>query len=161
MQRTFAQQSVLFLGSLGPIGHLPASGTVTVAIAGLPVFYLTRTWGPFAYVAATTAFIVCAVWIHQAGDRLLGEKDSRLLVWDELAGFLVAVAFVPFTWQLVLLAFFLERMLDILKVPPARHIEDHWPGGLGVVGDDLIAGLYTCGVLHLLLRLAPGWLGAG
>ncbi len=89
------------------------------------------------------------------GDRILGEKDSRRLVWDELAGFMIAVAFVPFTWQLALLAFVLERAFDVLKIPPANLIENHWPRGWGVVCDDIVAGLYTCGILHLLLYFKP------
>lgn len=104
-------------------------------------------------------FSLAAVALHQWGDRALGEKDSRKLVWDELAGFMVAVIAVPFTWQLALAAFFIERALDISKFPPARWVERRVPGGWGVVGDDLVAGLYTLAALHLLLRFAPGWVG--
>ncbi len=78
-----------------------------------------------------------------------------MLVWDELAGYMVAVVGLPFTWQLALAAFLIERILDILKIPPANWIEDHVPGGWGVVGDDIIAGLYTCGILHAIARAAP------
>ena len=143
------QQFFLLIGSIGPCGHLPASGTATVALIGLPLFYVTRTWTPELYMTLTVLLVLVAIGIHEFGDRLLGEKDSGTLVWDELAGFLIAVMFVPFTWQLAVLAFFLERGIDVAKVPPARHIEDHWPGGWGVVGDDVVAGLYTCGLLHL------------
>ncbi|GAG02557.1 unnamed protein product, partial [marine sediment metagenome] len=104
-------------------------------------------------------FALASVWVHQVGDRVLGEKDSRKLVWDELAGFMVAVAFVPFTWQIAVVAFFVERIIDIVKVPPANVIEKKWPGGWGVVGDDIVAGLYTLVLLQLLIRLAPAWCG--
>ena len=149
----------MLLGSIGPLGHLPASGTVTVAVIGLPLFWVMHGWPPSLYVIVTLAFTAGAVYIHHTGDRILGEKDSRRLVWDELAGFLFAVAFVPFTRELAAVAFVVERVLDILKVPPARQIEKYWPGGWGVVGDDLVAGLYTCGLLHLLVHLAPGVVG--
>lgn len=90
----------------------------------------------------------------------MGEKDSGRLVWDEVAGFLVAILFVrTFTWQLAVAAFLIERTLDILKVQPARWVEDHVPGGWGVVGDDLIAGAYTCVLLHGLIRFAPQVVG--
>ncbi len=152
---TGRDRALVLVGSIGPMGHLPASGTATVGIIGLPLFWYMHDWSPAVYVTVTLAFIVAAVWIHAAGDRILGAHDSRRLVWDELAGFMVAVAFVPFTWQLALLAFALERVFDIFKIPPANLIETHWPGGWGVVGDDIIAGLYTCGVLHLLLYYCP------
>ncbi len=153
------QRALLRLGSIGPLGHAPASGTVTVAVVGLPLFWLTHACPPTIYLAATILFAGGAVWIHGAGDRILDEKDSRRLVWDELVGFSIAVALVPFTWQTAAVAFVLERTLDIAKVPPARWIERNVPGGWGVVGDDLIAGAYTCAVLHLLLRFTPTLLG--
>jgi len=102
---------------------------------------------------------MAAVWLHATGDRILAEKDSRTLVWDEVAGFLVAVAFVPFTWQLAILAFVLERTIDVIKVPPANWIEKHWPSGWGVVGDDIAAGLYTCAILHIAVYLRPDLCG--
>ena len=150
------ERGLLLIGSIGPLGHLPASGTVTVAVIGIPLFYLMYTWPVPVYVVAALLFIGAAIWIHHLGDALLGEKDSRKLVWDELAGFLVAVAFVPFTWQLAVLAFLLERAIDIVKVPPANWIEKHWPGGWGVVGDDLVAGLYTLLILRASIHFFPG-----
>lgn len=99
-----------------------------------------------------------AIWIHHRGDALLSSKDSSILVWDEIVGFMVAVTALPFTWKLAVVAFFFERALDILKVWPARWIENHWPGGWGVVGDDIVAGLYTLGVMHAIFIFRPGWL---
>jgi phosphatidylglycerophosphatase A len=99
------------------------------------------------------------MWLHHVGDKLLGEKDSRKLVWDELAGFFVAVAFLPFTWQLCVAAVLLERILDVLKAPPANWIDRKWHNGVAVVADDLVAGIYTCLLLHAAVHFAPTWLG--
>jgi phosphatidylglycerophosphatase A len=149
----------VLIGSIGPLGYLPASGTVTVAVVGIPLFYVMHSWPALRYVIVTLAFVGAAIWLHDMGDRILGEKDSRKLVWDEIAGFLVAVALMPFTWQLAGLAFVIERFIDIVKIPPARWIERTWPGGWGVVGDDLAAGLYTWVILSLVIRLCPAWVG--
>jgi len=157
--RTGFDRFLLGVASFGPLGHLPASGTVTVAVVGIPLFYLIHDWPPAVYVAFVLAFTAAAIALHDWGDRVLGTKDSRVLVWDEIAGFLVAVAFIPFTWPIVLIAFFVQRFLDIVKVPPAPWIEKHWPGGWGVVGDDLLAGAYTWVILRLLLHFAPGLSG--
>jgi len=153
--RSFAQQSLLWIGSLCGIGRLPASGTVAVAVVGVPLFMLTRGLSAWNYSFLLIAVTGASVWIHDVGDRILGEKDSRKLVWDEIVGFLIAVAGLPFTWPLAAFAFVIERAIDIAKVPPARQIEKHWPGGWGVVGDDVVAGLYTCVILHLMIRIAP------
>ncbi len=72
---------------------------------------------------------------------------------------MIAVAFLPFTWPVVLVAFVVQRAMDIGKVPPAGWIEKRWPGGWGVVGDDVVAGLYTCILMHILIRVAPGIMG--
>ncbi len=152
---------LLGIGSLGPLGHLPASGTVTVAVAGIPFFLLVDWLEPplVPYLVFVFIFTAASIALHDVGDRILGEKDSRKLVWDELAGFWVAIIAVPFTWQLAVIAFFLERAIDIAKIPPANWIEQRWPGGWGVVGDDIIAGLYTCGILHAAIHYFPNWVG--
>lgn len=159
-QRLTGWNRVLVLvGSMGPLGHLPASGTATVGVVGLPLFWFMHDWPWTAYVTAVLAFTGAAFFVHTAGDRILGQTDSRRLVWDELAGFMFAVAFVPFTWQLAAVALVLERAMDIFKIPPANWIEKRCPGGWGVVGDDIVAGLYTCGIIHLLIRFSPSWVG--
>ena len=147
-----AKRALIMLGSLGPLGYAPASGTVTVAVVGIPLFWLMHTWTPVAYLSVTVAFTGASIWLHHVGDRILGVKDSGVLVWDELVGFMIAVAFVQFAWEWVALAFVLERAIDIVKVPPAGYIERHWPGGWGVVGDDVVAGLYTCAIVHLVMK---------
>lgn len=157
-QRTFSDRALILLGAIGPLGFLPASGTVTVAIVGLPLFYATRGVSLALYLPVLAAFTLASVWMHQRGDKILGAKDSGILVWDEVVGFLFAVIGLPFTWKIAVLAFLLERALDIFKFWPARWVEDHWPGGWGVVGDDVVAGLYTLAILHVLLIFAPNLL---
>lgn len=121
-----------------------------------------RTYLPWdAYLVVWLIFTALAVWLHHVGDRWLGEKDSNKLVLDELVGFFLAVAIMPWTWQTVALAYALERAIDIAKIPPANVIEDKVPGGLGVVGDDVVAGVYTMLLLLAAEHYAPiaGWLG--
>ncbi len=157
--RTAGQRVLLLIGSIGPLGHAPASGTVAVAVAGIPLFLLMHRLPLPWYLAGVVVLTAVAVWVHHLGDRILGEKDSRKLVLDELVGFAVAMTAVPATWQLIVLGFFLERGIDIVKVPPANLIEQKVPGGWGVVGDDVVAGLYTLALLQAGCHLAPGWLG--
>ena len=154
------QRAFVLIGSLGPLGYLPASGTVTVALLGPFLYWQMHSLSPQIYLAITLGFTAVSVWVHSVGDRILGEKDSRRLVWDELVGFLFAMIWIQtFHWQILVVAVLVERAIDILKVPPANWVEDHWPGGWGVVGDDVVAGLYTCMILHGLMYVAPSWLG--
>jgi phosphatidylglycerophosphatase A len=64
---------------------------------------------------------------------------------------------VPFTWPLVILGFLIERTIDILKPPPANWIDRRMHNGVGVVLDDVVAGVYTCALLHLFMRFGGEW----
>lgn len=160
-KRPPAQRILLLIGSLGPLGHCPASGTVTVAVLGVPLFWLLHQWTVAASICLIVVITAASVWIHQVGDRILGEKDSRRLVWDEIVGFLIAIVGLPFTPQVAVVVFLLERAIDIVKIPPAPWIERTWSGGWGDVGDDVTAGLYACGIMHLLLHYFGPAFGVG
>ena len=153
---------LLFIGSLGYLGYVPfASGTVAVAVIGIPLYFLL-VWlrlSVAAYVVFTLALIGLAIFIAGHADRVLNEKDSKKNVIDELPGYLIALIGQPTTWQIVMAAFFIERIIDILKVPPANWIEKRLPGGWGVVLDDVIAGIYTLAILQTAARLMPSALG--
>ena len=69
---------------------------------------------------------------------------------DELVGFLITMFLVPATWVYVVLGFLFFRFFDIVKPPPANIFNNRKRGGLDVVLDDVIAGIYACVVLHLI-----------
>ena len=157
------ERAVLFVGSLAYLGFVPvASGTVAVFVVGVPLYLLLagvlRLNWPF-YTAVVVALTLLSVWVADRTDRVLGEKDSSKNVIDELPGFLIALIALPLHWQVIAAAFFIERAIDIIKVWPASWIERRLPGGWGVVLDDVVAGLYTLGLLHLGVHFAPQWFG--
>jgi phosphatidylglycerophosphatase A len=91
-----------------------------------------------------------ATWFCEKGETILGEKDCGKIVIDEIAGFLLANFLLPVRLGPLLAAFFLFRLFDIIKPFPARQVE-RLSGGLGVILDDLVAGVYTLLILHLLV----------
>lgn len=156
-------RALLFIGSLAYLGFVPvASGTVAVAIVGVPLYlllagYFQVTW-PW-YTAFCAALTLLAIWVADHADRILNAKDSSKSVIDEIPGYLIALIALPVTWQIVVAAFLVERAIDIVKVPPANWIERKLPGGWGVVLDDVVAGLYTLGLLHIGVWKMPSWFG--
>ena len=98
------------------------------------------------------AFGLLAIWFSKKGEEILGEKDSSKIVVDEMAGFLLANFLSPPAFRPVVAAFLLFRFFDIMKVAPASRAE-RLPGGVGVVMDDLVSGLYTFLTLRLLFFL--------
>jgi phosphatidylglycerophosphatase A len=98
---------------------------------------------------SVAAFIAASIWVAGVAERALGH-DSKRIVIDEFAGYLVAVAFLPKTLLVYALAFVLFRVLDIVKPFPARRMEAAG-GGVGVVLDDVVVGVYTNVLIRVML----------
>jgi phosphatidylglycerophosphatase A len=83
--------------------------------------------------------------------RATGLKDTQFVVIDEVAGQLITLIAVPVSWKSLLLGFILFRGFDIVKPPPVRQLE-HLPEGIGIVLDDVAAGLYALVIMQLALH---------
>lgn len=130
-------------------GYSPiASGTVGTLI-GIAVYYLLPYQNPTLYFFITLLCFWSGCWIAHEAEIIFDQKDSGLIVIDEIVGFLVSMFALPATWKWVLAAFFIFRLLDILKPRPAVQCE-RIRGGLGVMADDLVAGIYTNLILQLI-----------
>jgi phosphatidylglycerophosphatase A len=144
---------IVFLATGAYSGYAPvASGTVG-SIAALPLIYLfVQLWrvSPVAQMSTLILAVVGACWVAGAAEQYLGEHDSGKIVIDEIIGFLTATAFLDLTLMHLAVAFFLFRLFDILKPPPARYFDEKVPGGPGVVLDDVFAGIYA----NILVRIA-------
>lgn len=124
-------------------GLLPFAPGTWGSIAALPLIVGMSYLGGVGKVAAVVLFTVLAVWSSGKSERVLGQKDPPQIVVDEVAGLMVAVLPLPFSWVHLASGFVLFRALDILKPFPARRVERDLTGGLAVVMDDLIAGIYA------------------
>ena len=144
------------VATVGGVGNAPlAPGTIgsLAAVPLLPVLAALRGCSPAAYAAAVAALVVAAVWAAGRAGETLGRHDHASIVIDEVAGLVVAGAFLPGTWQATVVAFVLFRLLDVAKPFPAGTIDRRVTGGLGVVGDDLVAGCYAGLLTRMLLGL--------
>jgi phosphatidylglycerophosphatase A len=145
---------ILFVASNAGLGYSPlASGTVGT-LAGVPVFFLLARFPAPLYLLTLTALLFLAFWTAGAAGSIYGEPDDGRIVIDELVGYLVTVALLPFSWTNALLGFLFFRLFDIVKLPPARWFDRQIKNGYGVVLDDVVAGIYGA----LALRLALYWL---
>lgn len=128
-------------------GYSPfAPGTAGSAVGLLFAWGMSRLSVPwqFAFVLVVTVLSMIAADVVA---RSLGLKDPGLIVADEIAGMTVTMFALPFTLTTAILGFVLFRIMDVVKPPPARQFE-RFKGGVGVVADDLMAGVYA----HLALR---------
>ena len=88
------------------------------------------------------------VYVSEVVSRDLGVDDHGGIVIDEVAGFAITMWALPFDWVWLLAGFCLFRLLDIVKPWPVRLFDQHVSGGLGVMADDIVAGLLACCLLH-------------
>lgn len=130
-------------------------GSLTSAAVGVAA-YLVGPPGPVALLLASAATAVGGAYAAGAAERELG-PDAASITIDEAAGMLLALAAAPRSAAGFALAFLLFRVFDIVKPPPLLALH-RLSGGLGVVADDVAAGLYAAALL-LLGRLAAGLLG--
>ncbi len=143
------QHAAMFVATGGYVGKIPFAPGTFGSLAGFPIVYvLSKLSLPMALLA-TVLLILGAVWAAQRVEQQLGAKDPGCIVIDEIAGMCVALLGMPLTWTTGLAGFFLFRIFDIVKPPPARQLEKKLSGGWGVVMDDVAAGLMT----HIVLRV--------
>ena len=144
---------ILALASNAGLGYSPwAPGTVGT-LAGIPIFFLLSTLSPGMFALTWLGLFFLACWAAGEAGRIYGVVDDSRIVIDELVGYLVTVAFVPFSWTTALLGFVWFRLFDITKPQPAAWFDRRCKNGYGVVLDDVIAGLYGAAGLHLTLYL--------
>jgi phosphatidylglycerophosphatase A len=138
------------IGTWFGCGYAPiAPGTVAslaaVAIAFGLHYWLT--WPPFVFVLLAATLIAPGVWAAGVVARDLGVEDPNLVVVDEVIGQWIAIAgATTLNWKSWLGAFLLFRIIDIWKPPPIRKLEE-LPGGIGIVADDMLAGVYAALVI--------------
>ena len=134
------------------IGYLPLVPGTFGSIFGVGLFYLLKGATSVTYFLFIFGIIALGLITCGRTERLLQEKDPGCIVIDEVAGMLIALSFMPYDFKIILLSFLIFRILDTLKPFPAGRLQ-HWRGSVGVLADDLIAGIYTNIVLLLILKL--------
>lgn len=130
-------------------GYSPfAPGTAGTAVAvplGALLLATVPGWPQVLVIAAVAAV---SIWAAEVAAPVFGLKDPGQIVVDEIAGYLVTVALLPPGWATLAAGFFAFRVFDIVKPWPCRRAEA-LPGGIGIVADDLLAGVYA----NLSLRI--------
>ncbi|WP_027150414.1 phosphatidylglycerophosphatase A family protein [Methylobacter tundripaludum] len=123
-----------------------APGTMGT-LAAIPVYWLFAQTNLFVYSLLTLIVTVAGIPICDIAAKKLDEHDFGGIVWDEIAGYLITMWLVPFSWQAMVLGFILFRFFDILKPWPIKWIDRQVHGGLGIMLDDVLAGVFAGGLL--------------
>jgi phosphatidylglycerophosphatase A len=133
------------------VGYLPLIPGTFGSMVGLIIFFYVNK-SIFLYGSFVVSLLFLGFLSAGKAERILGQKDHRAIIIDEIAGMLLSLIFVPFDLKLIFIGFFLFRLLDTLKPYPAGKIQN-LAGSIGVMGDDIIAGLYTNLILQAVSRI--------
>ena len=134
------QKSLAYLATLGPLGYLrPAPGTIGSLFAVI-TGYGIATFGADILALATIIVTIVGIGAADAYARITDEKDASEVIIDEVAGQWVALIIIPLDPLWFAAAFLLFRFFDITKPGPVGRVEQ-LPGGVGVMADDIVAGL--------------------
>ncbi len=132
-----------------------APGTLGT-LAAVPVYWAFAQTGIVAYSLLTVAVTIAGIWICDIAAKKLGEHDFGGIVWDEIAGYLITLWLVPFSWQAMVAGFLLFRVFDVIKPWPIKWVDQRVEGGFGIMLDDVLAGVFAGFLLLLFIDL--GWI---
>ena len=144
---------ILFLASNGGLGYAPAASGTFGTLAGIPAFYYLAQSSFSIQLITLAALIFLSFWVCDKAGVIYQEADDGRIVIDELAGYLITTAFLPYSHGTALLAFIWFRVFDILKPPPVSWFDREMKNGLGVTLDDVMAGIYAAILLRICLVL--------
>jgi len=126
-----------------------APGTVGTMVAVL-LYLLCQSMDLLSYSLLTAAICISGIWICGKSSEMLGVHDHGGIVWDEFAGYFITMIAAPPGWIWIVVGFILFRLFDILKPWPIQWADEHVDGGLGIMLDDILAGLASFAVLQIL-----------
>ena len=133
----------------GAVPKVPGTAGTLMAV---PLYLLLRPLDPLGYLLVTAVVFLVGVYLCGATSRDLGVHDHSGIVWDEILGYLVTMWMAPVGWSWMLLGFLLFRVFDILKPWPIAWLDRRVAGGLGIMLDDLVAGIFALTVVQLFAR---------
>ncbi len=134
------------------IGYLPFIPGTFGSLAGVGLFILLKAKALNCFIAFL-ALLAAGLLVSGRLEKVLNKKDPSCIVIDEVCGMLIALSFMPLDLRIIILGFLFFRILDTLKPYPASGLQNI-KGSLGVLSDDIVAGVYTNIILQLILRFS-------
>ncbi len=143
---------ISYLATFFGAGLSPKMPGTVGTLAAVPLCLLVGRAGPYGYMVITLTLTIAAIYISDLYQQDFDEHDRPEIVIDEVVGFLITMTWIPLGWKYLVVGFILFRILDILKPFPISHLNNKVKGGLGVVIDDVAAGLVANIALQILTQ---------
>jgi len=150
LNKTVLSSPIHFLAFGFGSGLAPFAPGTFGTLAAVPLYLLMINFSLPLYLLVTLISIVIGFWLCGKSSEMLGVHDHSGIVWDEFAGFFITMIAAPQGWQWIVLGFALFRLFDIWKPWPIHIVDRKMQGGVGIMLDDVIAGVYALAVLQLI-----------
>lgn len=137
-------------------GLSPVAPGTAGSLMAIPFFLLLAQLPVWIYLASVILLFGLGVLVSSRASEQLGEDDFGGIVIDEMVGMWITLLACPLDWLAILAGFVLFRFFDVIKPQPIKWFDRHLKGGLGIMVDDVIAGLFA--LLCLQGLLWAGWL---
>lgn len=147
------KRPLCFLGLGFGTGLSPKAPGTVGTLAAIPIYCVMQNLSFLNYILITVFAFVVGVWICQKSAEWLGKDDPSAVVWDEIVGYLVTMIAAPSGWQWLVIGFVLFRLFDIWKPWPISWCDKNLHGGLGIMVDDVVAGLFALTVIQLIMTI--------
>ncbi len=132
-------------------GLAPVAPGTFGTLAAIPLYLLMQPLSLLLYLFITAIVCIVGIWICGKSSEKLGVHDHSGIVWDEFAGYFVTMIAAPAGWLWILIGFALFRLFDIWKPWPISVLDKQVHGGLGIMVDDILAGVFALVCLQALV----------
>lgn len=133
-------------------GAAPVAPGTFGTLAAVPLYLLLAPLPPAWYLLVLILCFAAGIWLCGRTATDLGLPDHGGIVWDEFVGYWITMLAAPAGWQWLITGFVLFRLFDIWKPFPISWLDRHVHGGLGIMIDDAVAGVFAWLCLQLIAR---------
>jgi len=144
---------ILFIATGLYSGYLPKAPGTWGSLVGLLLFLFLQNLSLPVYLAVVAGLFIVGSFAAGETEKILDNRDPGIVVIDEIVGMLIALTAIPATPLTLALGFILFRFFDIAKPFPIRIVDQRFHGGLGIMLDDVVAGIYTLAALRIVTRI--------
>ena len=135
-------------------GYLPKAPGTWGSLVGVLLVFLLHALSLQIYLSVIAGLFIVGSFVAGEAEKILDNRDPGVVVIDEIVGMLITMISVPVTPLTMALGFILFRVFDIAKPFPVNFFDQHFHGGLGIMLDDVVAGIYSLIIMQLIFLLA-------
>ncbi len=144
----FLNLSIRLLSSGFYLGYSPILPGTLGTCLGILIYKFLMPRNGYLYLLLILFLIILGIWISDKAELIYNKKDDKRIVIDEITGYLISMFLLPSTVMAIIFGFVVFRFFDWTKFYPIKKLEN-LNRGIGIMADDIMAGVYTCICLHL------------